>query len=71
MTLQLQTQAQWLHLVIEDNGRGFNPQQNTTGFGLRGMRERTVALGGEFKIASLLGAGCRVTVTIPLISLLI
>lgn len=66
VTLKLQTTPEYLHLLIKDNGRGFNPEQNTTGFGLQGMRERTVALGGNFRLASEIGMGCRVTVDIPL-----
>lgn len=66
VTLNLQTQLEYLHLLIEDNGRGFNPEQNTTGFGLQGMRERTVALGGNFQLASQIGMGCCVNVYIPL-----
>jgi signal transduction histidine kinase len=70
VTLQLQTIHRHLHLLISDNGRGFNPEQNTTGFGLQGMQERTVALGGHFKLASEIGKGCRVTVEIPLVKFL-
>ncbi len=32
-----------LYLSISDNGRGFNPSQNTSGFGIQGMRERAIA----------------------------
>ncbi|MBD2363398.1 sensor histidine kinase [Anabaena minutissima FACHB-250] len=66
VTLKLQTTPEYLHLLIEDNGRGFNPEQNTTGFGLQGMRERTLALEGNFRLASEMGKGCCVTVNIPL-----
>ncbi|GAA6620616.1 hypothetical protein NUACC26_064320 [Scytonema sp. NUACC26] len=47
-----------LSLEIYDNGKGFNPYQNTTGFGIQGMRERTLALGGQFYIDSKPGEGC-------------
>ncbi len=53
------------YLSIDDNGKGFNPTQNTTGFGLQGMRERAIALGGQFSIASQPGQGCRVFVALP------
>ncbi|NET00912.1 MAG: sensor histidine kinase [Sphaerospermopsis sp. SIO1G2] len=53
-------------LTIEDNGQGFNVQQNTTGFGLQSMRDRTLALGGEFTINSARNAGCQILVFIPL-----
>lgn len=55
-----------LRLIIQDNGRGFDLGQNTTGFGLQSMRDRTLALGGEFNINSALGYGCKITVNIPL-----
>ncbi|MCU0565763.1 MAG: sensor histidine kinase [Oculatellaceae cyanobacterium Prado106] len=55
------------HLVlkIQDNGQGFLPDQNQTGFGLQGMRERTLALGGRLKIESAPGSGCQIWVNIP------
>ncbi|WP_309232603.1 sensor histidine kinase [Cylindrospermum sp. FACHB-282] len=59
--INLQATLEHLYLQVEDNGKGFNPNQNTTGFGIQGMRERTLALGGEFKIISTLGAGCQIT----------
>jgi signal transduction histidine kinase len=58
--IQLQASPTQLHLIIEDNGRGFNLNQNTTGFGLQGMRERTLAQGGQFEIHSAPSAGCRI-----------
>jgi signal transduction histidine kinase len=54
-----------LHLVIQDNGQGFEWQQNQTGFGLQGMRERVLALGGQLAIASAAGKGCQITVNFP------
>ncbi|MEH2277695.1 MAG: sensor histidine kinase [Nostoc sp.] len=55
-----------LRLIIQDNGRGFDLRQNTTGYGLHSMRDRTLALGGEFNINSAPGSGCKITVNIPL-----
>lgn len=55
-----------LDLSIQDNGKGFNSTQNTTGFGLQSMRDRTVALGGRFNIESSPLSGCRIVVKIPL-----
>lgn len=54
-----------INLIIEDNGRGFDVEQNTTGFGLQSMRDRTLARGGEFNINSAPGFGCKITVDIP------
>lgn len=66
VTIQLYQQAGILHLLIEDNGIGFNPAQNTVGFGLQVMRERATALGGQFYLCSQPGAGCRISVSLPL-----
>ncbi len=62
----LQATATEVQLQLEDNGKGFNQHQNTTGFGLQGMRERTQALGGTFELRTQVGAGCWIKVTIPL-----
>ncbi|HEY9634500.1 MAG TPA: sensor histidine kinase [Coleofasciculaceae cyanobacterium] len=64
--IQLQTFPTQLEVIIQDNGRGFNANQNTTGFGLQGMRERTLALGGEFEINSAPTQGCKITAKLPL-----
>ncbi|BAY47525.1 integral membrane sensor signal transduction histidine kinase [Scytonema sp. HK-05] len=65
VTVELLSHAGMIHLVIEDNGKGFNPTQNTTGFGLQGMRERASALGGELNLHSQPGTGCRICVSFP------
>ncbi|RAQ44357.1 sensor histidine kinase [Arthrospira sp. O9.13F] len=51
-------------LTIEDDGCGFNPAQNTTGFGLQGMGERVMAIGGHFDLNSSPGEGCKIEVKI-------
>ncbi len=55
-----------LRLSIQDNGNGFDVTQNQTGFGLQSMRDRTLALGGTFEVASAPTQGCWITVRIPL-----
>ncbi|MFM6012945.1 MAG: sensor histidine kinase [Dolichospermum sp.] len=65
INLKLTTTSERLTLIIQDNGQGFNLQQNTTGFGLQSMRDRTLALGGEFQINTQPGAGCKIIVQIP------
>lgn len=54
-----------ISLEIADDGRGFEPSKNTTGFGLQGMKERSLALGGEFAIESAPGRGCRIRAIAP------
>ncbi len=56
-----------LHLAVSDNGVGFdNGLMDTGGIGLNSMRERTVALGGEFEITSSINLGTRVMVQLPI-----
>lgn len=66
VSIHLQQHSNTVHLQIADNGQGFDPARNTTGFGLQGMRERTTALGGKFLLSSQPRQGCRITVSIPL-----
>jgi signal transduction histidine kinase len=62
----LQIQNANLHLQIQDNGKGFELGQNRTGFGLQGMRERTLALDGKFHLCSAIGSGCKIDAYFPL-----
>ena len=52
-------------LGLSDNGVGFESHIPSSGFGLRGMRERVQLLGGQIKIHSTLGKGTLIQVTIP------
>ena len=63
--LCLQEKAGKINLLVKDNGCGFNPMENTTGFGLQGMQERTEALDGNFMVISEYGKGCQIEVKIP------
>ena len=47
-----------LQIIVKDNGKGFVSDQ-TSGFGLPGMRERVEGLGGYFKITSSSGTEIR------------
>lgn len=60
-------------LTITDDGVGFNPTApkppsgaGTGGFGLPGMAERAHALGGTFHLDTAPGAGCRISVRVPI-----
>ncbi len=61
--------ANRIYLKLKDNGCGFNLVENTTGFGLQGMQERTAALGGKLEIFSQLGKGCEIRVEIPILGI--
>ncbi|MCM3719572.1 sensor histidine kinase [Fictibacillus phosphorivorans] len=56
-------------LRIEDDGIGFNMDQEKTGsYGLRNMHERAAEIGGSLKIVSLPGEGTRLEVKVPILS---
>jgi signal transduction histidine kinase len=65
--VEIHTQPNELELRVIDNGRGFIPTNNTTGFGLQGMRERVLSLHGKFEIISTPQSGCQIVAIIPLV----
>ncbi len=54
-----------LEIVIEDDGRGASSPQRESGNGLPGMRERALALGGEFEAGPRDQGGFRVFARLP------
>ena len=57
----------WLCLTVSDDGRGFIPAPGRpSSFGLVGMRERVLMLGGSLQLDSRLGEGTTLNVRIPL-----
>ncbi|MBE9029925.1 sensor histidine kinase [filamentous cyanobacterium LEGE 11480] len=57
-------EAQRICLKITDNGRGFQIQQTSSGFGLQGMRERAESIDGTLTVNSTPGQGCIVQVEV-------
>jgi len=53
-------------LWIEDDGIGFDPSHDSAGHGLRNMRARAGALGGELEVTSSRGTGTMLRVTFPI-----
>ncbi len=53
-------------LTIHDDGRGFNPDEQTTGYGLRNMRDRARLLGGQLRIQSQPHEGAAITLILPM-----
>lgn len=52
-------------VVVQDDGRGFEPEERTAGLGLRGMRERAQLAGGRLRVRSAPGAGTTVELALP------
>jgi signal transduction histidine kinase len=55
-----------VELTVRDDGDGFDPATNTSGFGLLGMRERVQLLRGTIAVASSPGGGTTVTASFPI-----
>lgn len=64
--VQIQQQDGAITLCVSDNGVGFSSPQETSGFGLRGLRERAIQLGGDFSLTPRPGGGAQATFCIPL-----
>lgn len=62
-----------VYLVISDEGRGFEPEvalsrsQSREHFGLRGIQERSRAMGGDCEISSRPDMGTRIMINLPIV----
>jgi signal transduction histidine kinase len=66
--LRIHRRAQGVVVVIEDNGKGFDPKAaDPQGNGLSNMSQRTQSVGGACRITSRPGAGCQIEFTAPLV----
>jgi len=54
--------AEKIQLQLADDGRGFDPQAESEGFGLIGMKERVDQMGGQFILRSKPGQGTEILV---------
>ena len=63
VTLSYQPQA--VRLDIRDDGAGFDPEQVSGGYGLRGMRSRILQVGGSLLVRARPGAGTSLSVEVP------
>ncbi len=68
--VELKSIDRQLHLVVADQGRGFDPVEvlhsQQAGVGLIGMQERIRELGGKLDVQTAPGQGTRVCATLPL-----
>lgn len=56
----------FLLLKIEDNGKGYDTNQQFTGLGLVGMRERVIALDGRMTVRSAPNEGTEINIRLPI-----
>jgi len=56
-----------VRVSVEDNGKGFDPEnvQQGTSLGLKLIRERAEMLGGNFELDSAVGRGARIAFAVP------
>ncbi|GAB4093506.1 PAS domain S-box protein [Flaviaesturariibacter terrae] len=57
-----------LRMTLSDNGAGFDPTRHHAGIGLNNIRSRAESLGGRVDLQSSPGMGCRLTVSLLLLS---
>jgi signal transduction histidine kinase len=55
-----------LEVSVADDGRGFDPERQTSGLGLVGMRERAVLAGGTLAVRTAPGTGTEIRARLPL-----
>ena len=65
VTVEVGEEAGSLRVRVSDDGKGFDPEVRTDGFGLIGMRERAELAGGTLELRSAPGAGTTIVATIP------
>lgn len=63
--LELREEDGCLELIIEDDGKGFDPETVSRGQGLTNMAQRARLLNGSLHIETAPGSGCRVVAVIP------
>ena len=66
--LQVDSADSFVRVVVEDNGRGFDPDilDNEEGMGINLIRERVEMLGGQFNIESQPGQGTYIYFQVPI-----
>ena len=55
-----------LTLVVEDDGRGFDPQRTSDGMGLKSIQSRVQFLNGQLEVDAVIGEGSTFIITVPI-----
>jgi signal transduction histidine kinase len=64
-TVSIEQDETAVRITVQDDGRGFDSTERSTGFGLLGMHERAELLDGTLEIQSTPGQGTTVKATLP------
>jgi two-component system sensor histidine kinase UhpB len=69
VTVRVQVEGERLSVLVEDDGKGLPADWSRPGhFGLRGLRERVLNLGGAFAVDNRAPKGVRMAAEIPLVA---
>lgn len=70
ISTQIALDENQIKIAVSDNGKGFSQDESASesGLGLKLIRDRVEMLGGFYDIDTAVGQGCRVSLTIPIIS---
>jgi signal transduction histidine kinase len=63
--VEIHEDGETVHVLVRDDGVGFDPSADTSGFGVLGMHERVELLDGTLEIDSSPGVGTAVRATLP------
>lgn len=66
LTIQIEQFSDELSILVEDDGKGFQPEEVEYGSGMRNIGERMEELDGKWNISSAPNMGTTVTLVIPL-----
>ncbi len=66
LSINLTKRSQTLNIIIEDDGKGFDPDKVSTGSGLQNIAARVYKLGGEIDFDTGIGAGTTIIIDIDL-----
>jgi signal transduction histidine kinase len=65
VSLQISATVERIHLILIDNGKGFDPNFSHKGFGLQGIKQRVKVLNGDITVNSKPGKGTQIHVSVP------
>ncbi|HEY1787907.1 MAG TPA: sensor histidine kinase [Verrucomicrobiae bacterium] len=66
VTVEMMITAEFLKIVITDDGRGFDAANRVNGNGLLNLQNRLANVGGRCEVTSRIDAGTAITFTLPL-----
>lgn len=66
LNIEFSKSGHFLIMIIEDNGKGFDPNQHKKGNGLENMKKRANDHHGILEINSSIGSGTKIILKMPL-----